>query len=264
MQQLHYITPAQEKAAASSPLGLHWDNNTLQSGCTAPFARKNAFFCSYVLALLQKNPAFATAERELNLTGGLKIYTTLNPTDQRAADNAVNYVEPAHDSAYNPNRNADVEVLIQPGTGEIRAIAEDRTYGFKRGQTTVNYAVNQEYGGSSGVQTGSSSKIFTLLTALKQNVPFGFTEKVVNPTSIGGFTNCKGQSFPWANIHNAENPNAKPEIFSLYTGTVQSINIFYAHLEQHVGLCNVVKTAVSLGHDPRERRIPASWSGQPA
>jgi membrane peptidoglycan carboxypeptidase len=35
--------------------------------------------------------------------------------------------------------------------------------------------------------------------------------------------------------------------YSLYTGTTQSINTFYAELEQKVGLCNVVKTAMSMG-----------------
>jgi membrane peptidoglycan carboxypeptidase len=264
MEQLHYITPAQEKAAQNSGLGLHWNNYTLQSGCTAPSARRAAFFCSYVQAVLQKNPAYAAAERALNHTGGLKIYTTLNPKDQRAAQNAVTYVEPAHLPQYNPNRNADVEVLIQPRTGYIRAIAEDRTYGFGRGQTTVDYAVNQEYGGSAGVQTGSSSKIFTLLTALKQNVPFGFTEKVVSPTTIGGFTNCKNEYVsPWVNLVNAEGNTKKPEIFSLYTGTTQSINIFYGHLEQHVGLCNVVKTAVSLGVTRADGRSLFQGVGNP-
>jgi len=41
-----------------------------------------------------------------------------------------------------------------------------------KGQTEVDYAVNRQYGGADGVQTGSSSKLFTLLTALKQGVPF--------------------------------------------------------------------------------------------
>src|SRR5207237_2008385 len=34
---------------------------------------------------------------------------------------------------------------------------------------------------------------------------------------------------------------------SLYTGTVQSVNTFFALLEQRVGLCSVVKTAASMG-----------------
>ena len=80
----------------------------------------------------------------------------------------MNYVEPGNNSFWNPGRNADTEAVVQPGTGQIQAIAEDRPYGPGRGQTEINYAVNTAYGGSSGVQTGSSSKLFTLITALKQ------------------------------------------------------------------------------------------------
>jgi membrane peptidoglycan carboxypeptidase len=35
--------------------------------------------------------------------------------------------------------------------------------------------------------------------------------------------------------------------YSLYTGTADSINTFFAELEQKVGLCNVVHTAMSMG-----------------
>ena len=36
--------------------------------------------------------------KEINTTGGLAIYTTLNMTDQLAADHAVNYVQPPNNS----------------------------------------------------------------------------------------------------------------------------------------------------------------------
>ena len=45
---------------------------------------------------------------------------------------------------------------------------------------------------------------------------------------------------------NAEGPQSA-STQSLYTGTTQSVNVFYAELEQKVGLCNVVHTAVDLG-----------------
>ena len=82
--------------------------------------------------------------------------------------------------------------MVQPGTGQIMAIAEDRPYGTGRGQTEINYAVNTAYGGSAGVQTGSSSKLFTLITALKQGIPFGFQLTVPGSTTITGYTNCQG------------------------------------------------------------------------
>ena len=105
---------------------------TVQNGCTASTVGEDAFFCDYVVhtVLLDSQLGATTEDRaKLLSTGGLKIYTTLAPQDQSAATNAVNYVLPANSSTYNPANNADTEVLIQPGTGDVRAIAEDRQYG---------------------------------------------------------------------------------------------------------------------------------------
>jgi membrane peptidoglycan carboxypeptidase len=248
MAQVGYITQKQANAAEKQPLGLHMSSTPLQEGCLTATTAGEGFFCDYVMSAIRVDPAYAETKQLLNTVGGLKIYTTLNPQDQQAANNAVDWVVPAHNGYYNPGGNADTEVLIQPGTGKIRAIAVDRPYGSGPGETTVDYAAPTEYDGStSGVQTGSSSKIFTLLTALNQGVPFGFSQSVVNPSVVGPFTNCQGGSVPAFNFHNSENPFTKPETFTLYNGTTQSINVFYAHLEQKVGLCNVVKTAASLG-----------------
>jgi membrane peptidoglycan carboxypeptidase len=247
MAEVGYITQAQADATSKLPLGLELSGAPLEQGCVSPSAASDAFFCDYVMAQIRDNSAYATASAELNSTGGLKIYTTLIPQDQSAADQAVNYVVPANDGYYNPGRNVDTEVMIQPGTGKIRAIAVDRPYGNGPGQTTVDYAVPTQYDGGAGVQTGSSSKIFTLLTALEQGVPFGFSQKVVSPSTIGPYYSCKGQPTPQYTLSNAEGDTPKPETFTLYNGTTQSINVFYAHLEQKVGLCNVVKTAISLG-----------------
>lgn len=249
MRQQGYITMAQARAAVKKPLGLHGDVGaaSLQSGCAARSARDSAYFCDYVLAVMRDDPAYATAERALNLTGGLKIYTTLSPTDQHAAEKAVNYIAPPYSEEYNPNRDVDTEVLIQPGTGHVRAIAVNRPYGTDKaaGQSEIDYAVNSEYDGGQGVQTGSSSKIFTLITALKEGVPFGFNLKIVSPSVLTGYTNCQGEDTGPFSVTNSE--GAGKGIFTLYNGTTGSINVFYAELERKVGLCNVVKTAVSMG-----------------
>ena len=245
MAQVGYITRAQSAAAEKLPLALKMSTLPLQSGCLSQSAAADAFFCDYVLAVMRNNPALAAAKEMLNTVGGLKIYTTLEPQDQKAANDAVNWVAPANSGAFNPGRNVDTEVLIQPGTGKIRAIAVDRPYGSGPGETTVDYAAPTQYDGGTGVQTGSSSKIFTLITALKQGVPFGFSQAIVSPSTIGPYFNCEGQPTAPFNVTNAE--GAGKGTFTLYNGTTQSINVFYAHLEQNVGLCNVVKTAASMG-----------------
>jgi len=248
------LTQAQADAAQAKPLGLHV--SVPESGCESSSVGTAGFFCQYVEEVFLHDPAYGKtpmARAKLLSTGGLKIYTTLNPQDQEAANNAVNYVLPAHSNFWNPGHNADTEAVVQPGTGQIMAIAEDRPYGTRRGETVINYAVDTAYGGSTGVQTGSSSKFFTLITALKQGTPFGFTMHVPGSTTVTGYTNCQGgpagvyQGQAGAfNVTNAEGPQSDSNQ-SLYTGTTQSVNVFYAMLEQKVGLCNVVHTAVDLG-----------------
>jgi membrane peptidoglycan carboxypeptidase len=228
---------------------------TAQSGCTADTVGDNAFFCDYVMHTLLLDSQLGTtteARAKLLATGGLKIYTTVSEQDQASATRAVDWVLPSSSKAYNPAHNAASEVLVQPGTGKVLAIAEDRPYGPGPGQTEIDYAANTQYGGSGGVQTGSSAKLFTLVTALESGVPFGFQLTVPGTQTVGGFTNCAGAPAGYYagqsgvfNVTNSEGPGNTTD--SLYTGTTGSINVFFAHLEQKVGLCDTVKTAVNMG-----------------
>ncbi len=256
MAQLHYISAAAAAAAERSPIVLHMSAAPLETGCesSAAITVDSAFYCDYVQHVLEIN--YPSVWSQINTTGGLSIYTTLNMRDQIAADNAVNYVEPRHSAAFNPGHNADTEVLIQPGTGAVRAIAINRRFGTGPGEDDIDYAVNSNYGGGAGVQTGSSSKIFTLITALKDGFPFGHPIKVVSPSIVGPYYNCQGglagggdgAPIGYFNVVNAEGDTPKGgEIYELYSATVGSINVYFAHLEQQVGLCNVVKTAVEMG-----------------
>ncbi len=253
MAQLGYISQAAAAAAIKSPLGLRPSTIPLQTGCTSASARDSAFFCQYVLDVIQYSAAqhgiYTKVWNELNGTGGLTIYTTMNEQDQRAAEYAVNYVEPANDAYYNPGRNGDTEVLIQPGTGDLRAIAVNRPFGYDpaAGQDSIDYAADLRYGGWGGVQQGSSAKIFTLITALEKGYTFGYTEKVIAPVSLGPYFSCTGAESFYPNLNNAEAPSKVPVIYSLYNGTTLSVNAFFGQLEQKVGLCSVVKTAARMG-----------------
>jgi membrane peptidoglycan carboxypeptidase len=254
MAQLRLITPAAATAAENSKVRLQ--PATEPSGCAASYA---PFFCDYVTAVIDKDPAFHQAAELLNGIGGLKIQTTVSPRDQHAAQRAVNYVMPPNNSTYNPGHNADTEVVIQPGTGMIRAIAINRTYGAptrsNRDATTVDYAVGPQYHGGAGMQIGSTGKVYTMVAALLQGIPFGFSMNVPYSTTVTGYTNCNGdpagvgpapdyQPGVWQ-VHNDE--SEKGGRYTLYTGSTYSINTFFARLEQKVGLCNVVRTAARMG-----------------
>jgi len=270
MAQLHQIPASTAAAAEKTKLSL---NPSLpQSGCTSRSAKYAAYMCDYVIAVIKHDTQYKQVWNRLNGIGGLTITTTLDPKDQRAANHAVNYVLPAPPSGLNPGKNADTEVLIQPGTGKVRAIAIDRPYGTGRHQNTVNYAVGSQYNGGQGVQIGSTGKVYVMVTALLQGIPFGYTKTVPASTQVSGYTNCKGQpvgqflpngQLGWK-VHNDESePGGR---FSLYTGTTESINVFFAYLEQKVGLCDTVKTAARMGltwADGRSLLKPDRRSGNP-
>ncbi len=250
------LKPADARLLSKEKLVLH--QGAKQSGCSAnTVGPGDGFYCDYVIRtlLLDKQLGATTMARaKLLATGGLKISTTLSPVDQAAAVHAVDYVLPAQSKTYNPAGNADTEVLVQPGTGKVLGLTEDRSYGTGPGQTEVDYAVNTQYGGGAGVQTGSSSKLFTLITALEQGIPFGYQLTVPGTDNVGLFYNCDGQLAGYDpttgqsgiyNVTNSEGSGTTTD--TLYTGTTNSINVFFAHLEQQVGLCNTVKTAVRMG-----------------
>ncbi|HEY2312402.1 MAG TPA: transglycosylase domain-containing protein, partial [Streptosporangiaceae bacterium] len=137
MWQLHYISKATLLATEKAPLGLKMSPAPLNTGCASPQAAESAFFCDYVQHVLELN--YKPIWSQINTTGGLAIYTTLNTRDQLAANQAVSYVQPPYNSAVNPGHNADTEVLIQPGTGYVKAIAVNRPYGANADE--LDYAV---------------------------------------------------------------------------------------------------------------------------
>src|SRR6185437_791931 len=99
------LTAAEAAAAEAKPLGLKF--NIPDSGCQSSSVGSGGFFCQYVEEVFLHDPAYGKTPMDrakLLATGGLKIYTTLNPQDQQAANSAVNYVEPANSKFYNPGR----------------------------------------------------------------------------------------------------------------------------------------------------------------
>jgi membrane peptidoglycan carboxypeptidase len=258
MAQLHYITEAHAVAVGKQGLGLKL--TPLQTGCTSASAKSASFFCDYVVSLMKQDSTFSAAWNQLNGAGGLKVYTTLNPQDEGAAKQAVNYMVPQPPNGANPGGNAVSEVLVQPGSGRILAIANDRSYGTGKNQTTEDYAVNSQYDGGVGVQTGSSSKLFTLVTALEQGVPFGFPQTVPASATLTGYTDCAGgPTGPYTLVN--DSPSEKGA-YTLYTATTQSVNIYFAMLERKVGLCNVVKTAMAMGLTRADGRSLLKWDGK--
>lgn len=240
MRQLKEISPAEEQTLSKQSLGLH--KTKVANGCQASSA---PFFCDYVIKEIQQNPAFGKTPKErtrLLLNGGLKITTTLDSHAQKAAQHAVDHYVPRLD----PSRKAAAEAMVQPGTGKIRAMAVDRSFGAdSRGRTTVNFAADATHGSSHGFQPGSTFKAFTLVAALRKGMGFGTGFHSPAHTTVSGFTNCAGQSVGSWDVRNAGDSEAGN--FDMRQGTAHSVNTYFAQLEKKAGLCSTVKAAEDLG-----------------
>ncbi|MDF5754301.1 transglycosylase domain-containing protein [Spongiactinospora sp. TRM90649] len=241
MAELGRITRAQAAEAKARKLG--YKGVRQPNGCQES---RYPYFCEYVRHELLSDPAFGrtrdTRERTFGL-GGLQVRTTLDAKAQRAAEAAIKKHVAASDRAL------AAEALVQPGTGEIRAIAASRPYGSARNHISYNPVADSKHGGLSGFQPGSTYKTFTLITALKQGMRIddGITAGAgYTASGSAAFRNCAGENVgdpSWT----VTNDEGSPGFKTLATGTWGSVNTFFMALQERVGLCETAETARSLG-----------------
>jgi membrane peptidoglycan carboxypeptidase len=263
MAQLHVITDQQAEEAKAAPLGL--DVQASRNGCvnsTAPF------FCDYVLNWLLKSgdlPGATEKERmEYLQSGGFTIRTTLDLRFQKAADDSVSaHVAPT-------DQAIGALAMVEPGTGAVKAISQSRPMGRskKAGQTYLNYVTPQEYGDSNGFQAGSTFKLFVLASAIEYN-GFPLHQKINSPAQKdipeSNYKGCPedGNRVGVWQVHNSTTSGMK----DAYTGTRESVNTFFAQLEEITGLCNPYKLAKSMGVEltnPEGERVPTFTLGVPS
>jgi membrane peptidoglycan carboxypeptidase len=238
MEQLGHLTAAQEKFAAALPLGL---NPVAPPPTADPCLESTAsFFCDWVRTQLLNNPALGdTPElRQQHLfQGGLTIRTTLDPAIQAAAQQAV-------DSTVEPSNKITVaEAIVQPGTGNVVAMAVNKPYGTNPGQTTIPLLTTP------ALQPGSTFKMFTMAAALNQGLPLSTTfnspgcyVSQLYKKGTGGTQPLPDCSNGFTNADPAEAGN-----YNMVNGTWDSVNTYYIQLEEKVGVKNVADMAVRLG-----------------
>jgi len=242
------ISQAQYAAALKTPVKV--TGKPLANGCAT--AGTTGFFCEYVVHALLHDPAYAalgstpSARQRTLLTGGLVVRTTLDLATQRAAVKAVDAYVPAKD----PSKLGAAAVTVEPGTGHVIAMAQNRTYSNTagRGKTSINYTTDSAVGGASGFQTGSSFKPFTLAAWLSSGHSL---YDVVNATKRGfpfsDFTSCGSPlsgSQPYVPGNSEGNETGS---MSVLDATVNSVNVAYVDMETRLDLCTIAKTAQSLG-----------------
>jgi penicillin-binding protein 1A len=231
-----YITQAQY-AKAKSQRKLRLKPGRVYTRIREPY------FFSYVEAQLQKQYGSNTVR-----SGGLKVYTTIDPRLQRYAIQAIKQ------TLYYKSDPAAAIVSIDPQTGAIRAMTEV-TPGNRKNQ--VNFL------SSAHRQPGSTFKTVVLTTAIAQGIspsttylsaPFEY-----NPTGQGS---CS------ANPPTAWCPQTYDHTYigatSIERGTLRSDNTVYARLSLDVGPENIARMAYRLGIDPNRSPLDVHGAYVPA
>ncbi len=216
-----YITPATADKVKDSGLGL-------QRG-TKYEIRSQQFFFDFVQNELIDEYGLKTVRQ-----GGLEVYTTLNPTDQAAAEQAIANAPPVAGAAR-------ALVSTDTNTGAIIAMASSQSYDTSQ----FNLAADGER------QPGSSFKPFVLTTAVDQGI---------DPDTT---------SYPAPSTITLQPPNGVPWTVSgggsgsmtLRAATANSINTVFAQLGLDVGPENFDAMAHKLGVTSDLQAVPAEALG---
>ena len=260
MAELGVIRDVAAQSMVKQPLRLKVSK--ARNGC---LGTKAAFFCDYVRRYLMADPALGRtlADRQQLLnSGGLTIKTTVDLDFSRAAEDAATTAVGKTDEAIG------ALAMVQPGTGDVMAIAQSRPMGRERkdGETFLNYVVDSKYGDSGGFQAGSTFKIFVLAAALEQGLPTStaFVSPVEMNIPSNTFPDCEG-NYASSEVHTWHNSTTKgsPK-FDMTKGTRLSVNTYFAQLERKTGLCEPYALAKAMGvdlTDPDHERVPTFTLG---
>ena len=205
------ITKEECEAAQAEPLTLN-QGQVMDSQGTYPY------FTDYVKQMLLDD-----FDQDTVFQGGLKVYTTLDPTTQAQADSAVS-------TRLEEFGNEELEaalVAIDPKTGYIKAMVGGRDYNVDQ----FNLATQARR------QPGSSFKTFTLAAAMSEGM---------NPNI---YVNCNSplQVTPTWRVQNVDN-YSWGNIALSYAFAVSS-NTGFVQVAEEIGADKIVEYAKKMGID---------------
>jgi penicillin-binding protein 1A len=211
------ITPAQYRNAFHSGLGL------------TPGDRYSSVKEPLIVNLIEQELIDKYGLRTVRY-GGLKVYTTIQPTLQDEAQRAVD--SDCSVCSYDSSAAAAL-ASVDPKTGAIVALASSSSYSD---QNQFNLAAQGQK------QPGSSFKTYVLTTAVKQGIdPDSTYYDGTAPKDLSSVCACG----TWIVNNSADGEGSSA--MSLRDATVQSINVVFAQLGLDVGPSNFAQTAYSMG-----------------
>jgi penicillin-binding protein 1A len=217
----------------------------------------NDYFPSEVEQKLLNDPEFGAlgatpeARRTPVYQGGLKVYTTLDPTAQAQAIAARDQNLPLENGTFSvpgvdpvtgqPNRGSAAVVSVEPTTGAVRTMVGGP--GFDQWQ--YNLATQNPR------QVGSSMKTFVLATLMEQGRS---PDDIINGTAPCQFSNPGGEVDPYDVGNYADGSGS---VGTITSATLTSSNCAFVRLGFIAGQQAVVDMAHRLGIGSQLDAIPS-------
>src|SRR4051812_17914676 len=213
MKQQGNITASEFEDAIGQPLGLH------------PGHKYNRINQPYIFDLVKQELEDRYGVNTIQ-NGGLKVYTTIKPDLQEAAQNAVDSCS----VCYSGGGPASALASVDPSNGHIVALASTQRYSLN---SQFNFAAHAQR------QPGSSFKVYDLTTAIKQGIDPDTT--YYDGSSPANLEIPGGGSWE---VNNAEPGGGT---MPLNVATWDSVNVIFAKLGLDVGPENIARTAYDMG-----------------
>ena len=250
MRDNGYITETQYQEGRATPLADTLAIGQVRLGCMAANdVASSGFFCDYVTKIITQHEVFGETQADrarLLLRGGLTITTTLDVGLQAAADQEVKAGVPVDDAS----GVASAISVVEPGTGKVLAMAQNRMYNNTDttgpGETSVNFNTDNQYGSASGFAPGSTFKPFTLLEWFKQGHGLAeYVDGTVRMRNENEFVACGARypARPWP----AGNADGGRGVMTVLDATRGSVNNAYLDIASELDLCNIMNGAGELG-----------------
>jgi len=259
MHDQGHLTRAELTEALASKPADYVRITAPQQGCEA-VARGAEFFCDYAVRVAQELPQLGpTEERREDAwrKGGYRIQTTLDLDLNGQQKDLLDRYDPASESRFALGATLDT---VEAGTGRVLTMAQntdyDRSDRAPATATSLNYATDHAYGGSSGFQVGSTYKMFTLLAWLAAGKS---PDALVNGTrhAQSTWTQCGQTITAFWDPKNDSPGQTGP--YTVRAATAQSVNAAYASMAAQLDLCDIRDVAASLGvHPARGGDLPAN------
>jgi penicillin-binding protein 1A len=187
------------------------------------------YFTDEVRRELLANPALGDTPEDrwqLISKGGLRVYTTLDPAVQRAAEEAI-------DSLIDETGPSAALVAVDPRNGYVLAIVGGRDF-----YSTTDQSAQFNLATQGRRQPGSAFKPFTLAAALQA----GATLDSAWPGGRNATLQTDLGSWTLSNHEDAFYPS-----LTLLEATVFSVNVPYAYVAQWIGTERIIAAARAAG-----------------